>query len=290
MSETENVAALIPPAITTPTLLEADKVVVPGEKVDEVKPHPLEPGGIRFNQIYARAKSAEEELEIEREKRIRAETERDLAKSSPPSAPATTATKEYTDDELIAMLASGQATQAQVDSYKEDRLEQRVTKKLEARLDGRQRDESRSVKLSVDFNEYMKAIPNIGVQGTEERKAVDAEFDWLVETHGANPTRLTPLDRQSLALNAVRNVFGPLGSLRQRTTPPVGEIHRGSIGGVQPLTKPNPDQTLLDALKPEEVAHYEKMMRAGRYTNGWADVVEELKFTPPPLKSGQVRR
>jgi hypothetical protein len=56
------------------------------------------------------------------------------------------------------------------------------------------------------------------------------------------------------------------------------------------LTKPNPDQTLLDALKPEEVAHYEKMMRAGRYVNGWKDVVEELKFTPPPLKSGQVRR
>ena len=282
------VTVVVPPVLDAVSPVNEQDTSIPVKDEPAVKPpHPLEPGGVRFQQIYARAKGAEEELDIERERRIRAEAERDLLKTVTPVGKTD---HEYTHLELESMVAQGQATREQVDKYKEDRLEARLAKKLRDEWDGRTREVQRAERLAVEFSGYTNAIPNIGVQGTEERKAVDAEFDYLTQIHGVNPIKLTPTERQALALNAVRNVFGPVNSLKQRTMPAVGEIHAGSIGGIPPLTKPNPDQAILDGLKPEQVEHYNKMMRAGRYPKGWAEVVEELKYVPPKAMSGMVKR
>ncbi|MCI0564050.1 MAG: hypothetical protein MN733_36705 [Nitrososphaera sp.] len=288
-----NIAPLIPPASPVPSVSEtpAEKAVEKTvEKNEPVKPvHPLEPGGVRFQQIYARAKGAEEELETERERRIKAETERDILKAGGTTG-GTTTDREYTNAELAALVIQGQATQDQVDQYKEQRLEKKISQRLRDEFEAKQRDAGRAERLTSEFADYTKAIPNIEVQGSDERKAVDNEFNWLVSAHGLDLAKLAAIDRQSLALNAVRNVFGPVTSIRQRVASPVGETHVGSFGLVPPVPKPNPDQALLNGLKPEQVQHYEKMMRAGRYPNGWSDVVAELKYEPPKTISGLVTR
>ena len=286
----EAVAPLSPPPDPTPPpVVEGTKVeAAPSEPVKP--PHPLEPGGVRFQQIYARAKGAEEELAEERELRIRAEAERDILKSGVVTPTTAQPEREYTNAELTAMVIQGQATQDQVDEYKEQRLEKKIAGKLRAELDARQRDAGRADRLTVEFDSYTKAIPNIGVLDSVERKQVDAEYSWLLSIHGIDPMKLTAVEKQSLALNAVRNVFGPVTSISQRVALPSGEVHMGMIGGQPPVRKPNPDQAILDGLTPDQVTHYNKMMRAGRYPKGWADVVEELKYVPPKVTSGMVRR
>ncbi|MCI0557796.1 MAG: hypothetical protein MN733_04820 [Nitrososphaera sp.] len=297
-----NIAPLIPPAFSSSSSSSAflaSASETPVEKVTEkaaeknepVKPvHPLEPGGVRFQQIYARAKGAEEELETERERRIKAEIERDILKAGGTVSSTAPTDREYTNAELAALVIQGQATQDQVDQYKEQRLEKKISQRLRDEFEAKQRDAGRAERLTSEFADYTKAIPNIEVQGSDERKAVDNEFNWLVSAHGLDPAKLAAIDRQSLALNAVRNVFGPVTSIRQRVASPVGETHVGSFGVVPPVQKPNPDQALLNGLKPEQVQHYEKMMRAGRYPNGWSDVVAELKYEPPKAISGLVKR
>ena len=187
----ETVAPLIPPPspVEPPTLDQSDTRPVldvqdDGKGGDPVKPiHPLEPGGVRFNQIYARVKAAEAQIDVEREARIRAEAERDLYRQAPPVTPQPTPEREHTNADLEGMIATGQATREQVDEYKEKRMERRLRSTLKAELDGARKDDERTVLLSREIGTYTRAIPNVAVAGTPERARVDAEFQWLVQTH-----------------------------------------------------------------------------------------------------------
>src|SRR5574341_1025801 len=236
------------------------------------QPHPLSPGGVRFEQIYARAKTAEAELILEKEARIRAEAERDLLKQG--TVPTTTHTqtaREYTNAELEAMVIEGRATRDQVDDYKEQRMEKRLAAKLQAQQEQSTREHSRLQTINSELGEYLNTIPNLADQNSNERKMVRDEYSWLLSIHGADDTKLTPTEKQSLILNATRNVFGPVRTLKDRMKSPVAEVHQGNFGGNPPMRRENPDQAILDKLTPAQVTHYQKQMRAGVYKN-WKEV------------------
>src|SRR3990167_3498611 len=81
--------AVAEPVVESVAVPVAEPAVAPAAEpvAEPEKKHPLEPGGERFNQVYARAKTAEARMQEEREGRIRAETEAQVlreARSTPP--------------------------------------------------------------------------------------------------------------------------------------------------------------------------------------------------------------
>jgi hypothetical protein len=114
---------------------------------------------------------------------------------------------------------------------------------------------------------------------------LDTEFDWLVSVQGLDAATMPDDKRKALQLTALRNVYGPIESLTKRSVQPKVERTEGLPGGIPPRQgSANPDQAILDKLTVSEVAHYNKMMRGGRYPGGWKDVVAEIKYVPKKVK------
>ncbi|MGH9429086.1 MAG: hypothetical protein ACRD2L_22620 [Terriglobia bacterium] len=283
MSESETQPVdLVPPVAPEPPIAEPQTPPsTPDGTPEDVTPpqHPLAPGGVRFEQIYARMKRAEAELALEKEAKLRAEIERDvmLRTQTAPAQPERT----YSNAELEAMIASGQATREAVDDYREKQMEKHVLEKVQRESEESRVTADRLSKANTSLNQYVVAIPNLAVEGTPERTSLNAEFDWLCNLHGVAPAKLSQVEKQNLLLNAARNVFGSVNTIGTRSTPPRVEPQMGSIGGTPPRRTANPDQAVLDALTPEQVTHYTKMMKTGRYPGGWKEVVEEIRYIPP---------
>ncbi|MCI0555699.1 MAG: hypothetical protein L0287_32535 [Anaerolineae bacterium] len=239
------------------------------------KPHPLSPGGDRFQQIYARWKHAEERNQ-NLEARLLSLEESLRQKPTQPQTPV------YTDEQLETMIINGQITRGQADGYRAKQTKETLKAELKAELDKELAEARVSNTLVTEFNKYVTSIPSIATAGSPERVRVDTEFDWLVSVYGLDPQKLAPVDRQRLALNAVRNVFGPISMERSTQQHVNNGTHQGSFGGNPPMKKPNPDQKILNDLTPKEVEHYKKLMKVGKYPGGWKDVVAEIKYVPGP--------
>lgn len=238
------------------------------------KPHPLAPGGDRFQQIYARWKHAEERNQS-LESRILSLEQSLRQPTQTPASPV------YTDEQLETMIINGQITRGQADGYRAKQTKDALKAELKAELDKELAESRMSNGLVTEFNKYVANIPSIATVGSPERMRVDTEFDWLVSVYGLDPQKLAPIDRQRLALNAVRNVFGPSTERKPQQQVNNG-THQGSFGGNPPMKKPNADQKILDGLTPKEVEHYKKLMKVGKYPGGWKDVVAEIKYVPGP--------
>ena len=282
MLETEAVAELIAPIVPVepPVAPEPEPIVEDLELEDLTPPtpsaHPLAPGGKRFEQVYAQSKQAQRDLAEERERRIAAEAK--LTLLEPKAAPSE---KEYNWDELEAMIAQGQITRGQAYAHRESVANKKTRDDLRQEFKKDTEDATRVNALSQGIYSYVAAVPDINNRESAVRIRVDREFDWLVDVQGRDQSKLSSADRKALELTALRNVLGPVETLAKRVATPNVETHQGSIGGSRPDIKVNPDQKLLDALTPREIAHYQRMFTLGKYPAKWKDVVAELKFVPP---------
>lgn len=247
---------------------------------ESVEPHALEPGGDRFKQVWARAKSAEErekrlegELQHEREERIRYE-ERLKAQE------AATSTKHepvYTRAQLEEFIANGQLTRAQAEDYNEARVRREVVEESEKRLDAKLAAARRIERVQADLDRYKTLMPTIMQPGTAERDKVAAEYRHITDTLGVPKSEA---ERLAMELTASRAAFGDLGALERSHAAASATrdnreitVETTSAGKGTPNTK-DP----LASLTPREKEHYDRMIKKGRYKGGWADVRAELTW------------
>lgn len=250
---------------TTP----APDVQVVEEKAEEKKPNPLEPGGDRFKQVWARAKQAEERLkhleaehQREREERIRLE-ERQKTKEEQH------AQQEMTWAQLEAGIAEGKWSRDQAQEYKDKMAEQRLQKKLEQK----QREESSNARILGEIGEYQKLVPDVMTYGSENRQKYEREFSYMVRTLGMP-------DNYATQLAAVRAAFGDPDTLRRKASAtkvinqePLMETHT-------PSSKKVVEKSLFDKLDDRSKKHYERLLEKGVYKNV-QEVEEELKWENP---------
>ena len=273
--EPEESGQVAPQVEVSPTPVLAVEETLPDTEPTKPK-HPLEPGGERWNQIYARAKRAEAALQREREQRIRSETELEVRKSTPVT-PAPGSERILTWDELEKGIEAGQLTRAQANDYRDGVIEKRVTNTLEKKLLAATSDQSRTQSLSSELTRYKTAIPNIVQLGTPERDKLESEFAWQLSTYGVtDPRALTATQRTSLELAAIRAVFGPVEAVeRKPTVTAKRETHQETSGDTGRSTGQTHDS--LADLSPDEKAFYAKMIKLGKY-DGWDAVRKEVDW------------
>lgn len=261
-----------------PPSLEVDpNVTEPGTRL----PHPLAPGGKRFEQIYAQSKQAQRE-NTELKDRLSAAEARIAALANPNQ----NATKsEYSWAELETLISQGRITRADAEAHREDIRTKQIAKQVREEFRNETRTETREQQLDASMGDYFRAVPAALVETSPERARLEEEFDFLASINGVDSNKVEGVQRKALQLNALRNVFGTLDSLKTRTAPTKTETHQGLSGGTPPSRSVSKDQAILNALSKAQVAHYKKMMSAGRYKNGWADVVKEIKWEKPKGRS-----
>lgn len=234
--------------------------------------HPLEPGGKRFNQVYARAKDAEARLQSERERAARLEGELEALKRTPAKPEATTPPR-YTASQLQAMIDEGKATVGQVLAYQEETLKQelqaQVDKKVSETLSTHQRGNS----VQQEIQEYRTLVPEALQHGTPENQRLVKEMNYLVSLgHDGNDQRT--------ALIAARAAFGDPESIKTKRAAKAIPNGRDTMQDTTQTgkQKPNEKDPLKD-LTARQRTHYQHMIDRGVY-GSWKEVKEELAYVP----------
>lgn len=275
LEKKEETTELNPPANFEET--QVPNLEAPKGEEGNTSPHPLQEGGRRFEQVYAQKKQTERELADERDKRIRLEAQLELLKKGE-----TETAQVYTWEQLNPMIASGQITMTQAQAHREAVLRQEIKQEVTREYRNETSALTKEQTLGQEIFSYIQSAPNLKNQDDPVRQKLDDEFDYLVELHGHDASKMTPVQRKTLELTALRTVLGPRESLTKRMAP-MEDTHQGLPrgGGNQRPSNVNPDQKLLDALTPREVAHYNRAIKRGHYADGWKGVVAELKFQRP---------
>lgn len=259
--------------------VEADNapLLEPEGAPDPVAPkvHPLAPGGKRFEQVYAKGKQAEREVE---ELKIQLAELRGQVGALRGSNTQVNEDPEYTWDQLEGFIAQGRITRADAEAHRESIRTKKLKAELKAELETETKTVTRSQSLASNIQAYLDAVPAILVEGSEERQRLDDEFDTIAAIQGVDPAKLSDTQKKALQLTALRTVFGSVTSASTKPVQATPKPHEGLPGGTKPKPNANPDQAILDKLTKREVEHYKKMFRANRYPNGWKDVVAEIKY------------
>lgn len=253
---------------------EEAPLLEPAEPAPQDRVHPLAPGGKRFEQIYAKGKQAEREAQELKERLAAAEARIDVLSGKTTQ----TAEPEYSWAELETFIQQGRITRADAEAHRESVLTRNLTKQITGEFTTKTHQATRSEALTRTIQDYVGAVPAIAVDGSEDRIRLDEEFDFLANVQGLDPAKVDDAKRKELQVIALRNVYGPIDSVRTRSAPPKVEPNQGLPGGTPPAQRVNKDQEIIDKLTKTQVAHYRKMMAAGRYRGGWKDVVAEIKW------------
>lgn len=271
-----------------PVANEADKA----ESSD--KPHALEPGGERFKQVWSRAKQAEEKWHTERDARIAAEAKLEtLREVGVVRKSAQADEKVFTWNELMQAVTDGKLTQAEALDYREKQVIRQAKDQARAEIAAEQSHRERTQTIASQINEYTSLEPALHDTSSELRQKVEREYQWLVTVHG-EPDR-NSVQYRALELNAVKNVLGPLESLKrrrdsERMTREQGDTHMDRAdtsqrgGGNQEPDESKPPK----GLTPSQIAHYEKMFaKSSAYPEGWKSVRAELGWARKPQRMGR---
>lgn len=234
--------------------------------------HPLEPGGKRFNQVYARAKDAEARLQSERERAARLEGELEALKRTP-TEPKTATPPRYTAAQLQAMIDEGKATVGQVLAYQEETLKKELAAEVDKKVSETLSTHQRGSTVQTELNEYKTLVPEALQVGTPENQKVLKEFSYLVNLgYDRNDPRTEVL--------AARAAFGAVDSLKNKLSAKAIPTGRDTMQDTTASGKPKPsEKDPLKDLTARERQHYQHMIDRGVYS-GWAEVKEELAFVP----------
>jgi len=237
-------------------------------------PHPLEPGGDRFKQVYARAKEAEQRLQAEREARARAEGELEAIRNMRESTPATPSVPEYSWSQLQGYIDEGKISMAQALEYREAQMRREAERKAEEKVKSYLETTRRHDAVQQELAKYKEAIPEAIQVGTPERQRLEQEFRYLV---GLGYDSQDP----KTEILAARAAFGDPSTIKQRKSSQTIPLERGTMQDTHAPGKPKPsEKDPLTTLTPDQKKHYQRMIDRGVYPNGWADVKNELTWRP----------
>ena len=254
----------------------------------EEKVHPLEPGGKRFTEVYARAKKAEALAQQEKEARLVAEAELRVRKELGDTK-TVTQEKVYSNAELDKFIEAGQMTRAEAADYRETQVVKKAVADAEKRIETKFRNENQFNTTTQGLRDYIEAVPDINQVGTETRNKVEVEYAWLCSVYGT-PTKDSP-EQRKMELIATRTVLGPLDKLNatkanERQTRQTREAVQESNSTTERNTDKRQGKDPIDSLTLAEKQHYEKMFqKTNAYPNEWEDVRKELLWKKPNLKA-----
>ena len=171
-----------------------ETVVTPEETA---KPHPLEPGGERFNEVYARMKRAEEDASATRERLARLEGAQQAQRQ--PQQPM----KFYSNDELQKLVDTGQinpATMAdQIALQRQVQSEQRMVTHFQ--------QQTRQQKAAAEVDQYISKLPKLNDKSSSEFLKVAQEAHQVAAEMGR------PVEDPVVQSRALRTVYGSLDRL-----------------------------------------------------------------------------
>lgn len=241
---------------------------------DKQEAHPLEPDGKRFKQVIARAHKAEDtlkyiqtELQREREDRIRLEERLKAKEEAKPAEP------EYTWAQYEAAIAEGKLTLGQAMEHREKVREAKLQKQFEEKLNAVQKTSATKDTVGTSLERYKTALPELMEHGSEIRKKVEREYQFLTEL-GDPPSLATQLKAVRAALGDIETVERSVKAKQstQRDT----HVETTSTTN-RPLTQKNdPWKGLSEAQK----EYYQKGLKNGQYKN-MKEIEDELKFENP---------
>lgn len=243
---------------------------------EPAKPHALEPGGERFQQVWARAKAAEARMQEERDARIAAETEARILRESRDKSDQPKAEKELSWTELKALVTDGKLSESEALEYREKVVAEKAAKAAEQRITSKLTSQSTAARIDAEIERYKDAIPDVNVLGTDERKKFDTAFRFQVEFAGMDPKSHTT------QLTALREVYGPperavqYAKTKGKGTSGAESYADTSNGGRGPAPA---TKAWHDKLPAHEKAHYERMIERGRYgepAKAWDNVKAEI--------------
>ena len=268
---------------TAPVTESVEPIVEPvaTEKVDEQgsDTHPLEPGGKRFKEVWARAKRAEDELSKEREAKIALETELRVRKELGEKTQDKDTEKVYTWDELEGLIDSGNLTRAQANDYREKIIRKQIVNDTKQAVAKEQTDLSVLNTVGGEITRYTTAFPLLLDQTSPDYKRVEAEYQWLAQIHG---TPKADIDKRKLQLTALRTVYGTADVAEKKASLAQAKFDgRDTDMSTEHATQTAHDKTQdgpPKGLSAAETEHYTKMIKQGRYKDGWKSVHEEIAF------------
>lgn len=235
------------------------------EPAPDAKPHPLEPGGERFNEVYGRMKDAERREADMRERLARVEGAQQ-AQQKPPQQPQT-----YTNEQLQALVDQGRITHAQMADQIAWQRQQQGEQALETKLNMRER--SRNAFQEVET--YLSKVPALADQSSPTFREVAKSAREISTDLGRDVS--DPIV-QRLALRATLGPVEKLTATRQardydRQHADTFTETGGRGGGAEPV-KPNGG----DPLKGVDPAYIAEWKRRG-YTQ--EQMVAEAKYINP---------
>jgi hypothetical protein len=236
--------------------------------------HPLEPGGKRFNQVYARAKDAESKYHAERERAARLEGELEALRKQPAASAQQAAPARYTGSQLQTFIDEGKITVGQALSYQEETLKLEAARLVEQKVEEKLSTVTRQSTVQREVARYKEAIPDIDVPGTEAHQKLEREYTFLVNMgYDAKDPKTEIL--------AARAAFGDPDLMKQKQAARTITTGRDTMQDIAANGKPKPsEKDPLKDLSSAQRQHYQRMIDKGVYT-GWAEVKEELAFVPP---------
>ena len=158
----ETPAEIVPPEaeLLAPEPQEKEAIQEPTLEPKAQPPHPLRPGGMRFEQVYAQGKQAQREVTELREAVARIEAENAALRSGVKVA-APEAAVEYSWAELDTFIQQGRITRADAEAHRESILERKLSKKVKEDFRQETTTLSREQSLTQSIQEYMELAPEV---------------------------------------------------------------------------------------------------------------------------------
>ena len=230
----------------------------PAPVVDQVpvepEPHPLDPGGQRFGEVYRDMQEARREAA-----RLQGELDR-VRQPAQPAQP-----QFYSPNDLQGLVDSGRITPAVMTA--QIAWQERQIAKQEMRQEFTQHEQMKGA--GAEVTQYMAAIPKLHDAMSEERRRVDQ----VVREIAAEMN--TTMDDPRAQRRALQIAFGTLDKVtKPKVTVTQAETYVETAGGGGKVKSPTSGDPLKDVPAAYKT-HWEKM----GYTR--EQMVEEAKYIRP---------
>lgn len=251
-----------PTTVPEAVVAEPEVVAAPLEVTAPADPHPLEPGGRRFEEVYARMKDAERRAQEQAERVARLEGQVSVAQR-----PAQPQSQFYSVEVIQAAIDRGQITPA----AGAQQLAWQQTQ-IAGQQYAQQARIQEQVKTALgEVRQYMDKIPTLKDSGSPEiTKVADAARD-IAEEMGLT------IEDPRVQRRALRETFGTLDRVTTRAKTQeadrqsrVPHAESGGGGGAAPVVTNGDDP--LKGVDPKQLAYWKRL----NYTP--AKMAEEAKY------------
>jgi len=218
----------------------------------------------RVNEMVGIAKDAARVAEqaLEQSRKDNAALQAQLSKNAKPDL------KHYSREDLAGLVEREDITQLQADTLWDKQLRSEFEAELDKRFDSFSTETNSTNIIQNDMSAYMQQLPDLKVRGTKDRTKVEKEFGYL--------RSLGEPDNSRTELLAVRNVFGPIETLKDSLETLKKETHKDA-GGAGGNSGTGEGGTFADTLTAREKAYYETGLANGLYKD-WKEIEDEMKF------------